>query len=479
MSASENIIAGILIIVFFLGIMIVLNKNTTDYIVSDYEITKQVYLKDLYSQNFNTILKITNTDTKRDYSQLLSNTIYYRKEVLNFTNKTVNVTKIFKEVLDEIYGENRYYLEVKPKIIDVSLNFVIDGSDSLKLERERLANELPFIVKKVHEKINQTGNELVTADVFILGDKTKTALCTIFSEDDYAHINPRSCTIIDANDIYKKDINTIDNDKFIINDIESLKNIYNLTPPYDNESNINSFREGGITDYFGSDWGTGSAYVSLLRKDSAKLIIIFPVSDELSTSSINEDCFNIPINTFEKRAEQKICDLCKISCIDGNSITEIRSLKTIQKAQLIAKENNHIINPIFAYDCDYNYKPIFNAQYQTIYGTMTEHACNENNCGGCSKENEGVCFHPECKETIIKQMEFLAKETNGMVIDLNDIENLDYDIENTIQNNIEEYIFKVGNMKNSTRYVISRTIPLPNRMTVDVKLYVYPDNITL
>jgi hypothetical protein len=479
MGASENIIAGILVILFFLGLVIVLNRTTTDYIVSDYEITKHAYLSDLYSQNFNTVLKITHNETKRSYAQLLSNAIYYRKEILSFNNHSVNVTELFKEILDELYGENNYFMEIKPKIIDVSLNFVIDGSNSLMIEREKIAELLPTIVERVQEKINETGDEIVTADVFILGDKTKTSLCASFSEGAYYHINPYPCSIIDANDLYVQGSYDLDSDKFTIEDIDSLKNIYNLTPPYNNESEINSYREGGITDYFGSDWGTGSAYVSLLRMDSAKLIIIFPMSDELSTSSINEDCFNIPMNNFQKRAEQKICDICKISCSNEDSLTKLRSLKTIEKAVNVAKENNHIINPIFAYDCDYDFKTIFNEQYKMIYGVETSHACNEPNCQGCSLEGEGVCFHPECKESIIEQMEYMASETNGRLIDLVGIENLDYDIDNTIKSNIEEYVFRVGEFKNSSRYVISRTIPLPNKMTVNVNFYAFPDNILL
>jgi hypothetical protein len=479
MGATENVFAGVLIIIIFLGFTIFINRSTTEYIVTEYEIVKQSHLYDLYSTNFNTILQISEPKTKRTMSSLLANSLYYREEVLNFSDKSVNITEEFKIILDEVYGENRYYLSIKPKIIDVSLNFVIDGSNSLQSEREKLAAELPAIVEKVKAKINETGEEWVTADVFILEEATETSLCSVFPEESYDHLSSRSCSIIDNNKIYSQIRTELNNETFMTNSTDYLKFQFNLTAPYEDKNDINSKREGGIKDYFGSDWGTGTAYISILRRDAARLVVIFPMGDELSTSSINEDCFDMPINNFQKRAEQKMCDLCEKSCSDTTDTeTEIRSRKTIEKAVTVAKSFNHIINPIFAYNCDYEYKDIFNAQYLQVYGTSTTHACSESNCRGCSAEGTDTCFHPECKNEILAQMEYIADSTNGKVIDLKEIENLDYDIEGTIRQNIEEYKFELGRMRNGTRYVITRSIPLPNRMMVDAKLYIFPENRT-
>jgi hypothetical protein len=482
MSAAENIFGAVIVVMIFLALLILINRSTTEYIVSDYIFEKEEHVNDLYSSNFNTILLITENQTKRSMSTLLANAIYYREEVLNFSDKSINVTSEFEEILNQIYGEGRYYLEIKPKIIDVSLNFVIDGSPSLKEERQKLADELPGIIKNVQAKINVTGDEVVTADVFILEEKDhQDLLCDIFPNNEYTHINSRACKVIDNDDIYDQ-VQTISGDiSFDVNSTEYLKYFHNLSAPYDNETLVNGKRiDEGIKVYYGSDWGTGSAYVSILRKDDARLVLVFPMGDELSTSSISEDCFSITdSNPITRRAKEKMCDLCTSSCSSSiETETEKRSLETVDKAIEVASVYNTIINPIFAYNCEYEYKIIFNSQYVWAGLGSTEPAniCEENNCNGCSKVSNGVCFHPECKAEITSQMDKLATQTNGRVIDLSDIDELDYDIDETIRNNIDEYKFTVGNFKNITRYVSSRSIPLPNKIMVDAKLFIFPLN---
>lgn len=480
MGTTENVMGGVIIVMIFMALVIYMNKTTTEYVIDDFKMVKQEHLMDLYSTNFNAFLLVTDPKTNKPISTLLADSIYFRKDTLNFSNTSVNVSVEFKEMLDEIYGEDRYYLEVKPKIVDVSLNFVIDGSSSLEPQRKKLSTELPSIIKKVQEKINESGDELVTADVFILEDKKQGySLCNVFPENSYNHINEKSCNIIDADDIYNNLQNSTNNQSFDLNSIEYMKYSFNLTPPFSNETKINGMREGGIIDYYGSDWGTGTSYVSILRKDAAKLVVIFPMGDELSTSSISEDCFNIPMNNFHNRALQKVCDLCTGSCSPTlTTATEARSEKTVHTAAVVATSNGHIINPIFAYECDYKYKNVFNDQYYEIFSVNTTNVCKESNCNGCTLINEDVCFHPECKDDILSQMQYLATQTRGKVINLEDIKTLDYEIETTIKNNIDEYKFSVGTFRNESRYVVKRTLPLPNKMMVDVKLFVYPINDT-
>lgn len=471
-----------MLVMIFLAFFILLNRSTAEYVVSDYELKKQGHLMDLYSTNFNSVMLVTEQNTSKQMANLLSDAVFYRDDIINISGGSVNVTAELGELLDEVYGADRYYLEVNPKIIEVSLNFVIDGSPSLEDERERLAAELPTIVKKVWTKINETGNERVTADVFILEDEVQgSSLCNIFPNDKYHHINTEACVILDGDTMYLPEDLDLGNQTLETNSTEYFKHQYNLSAPFSNFSYINSIREGGIKDYYGSDWGTGSAYVSLLRKDAARLVLIFPMGDELSTSSINDDCFDIPLSSFSERAEQKICDICTSSCSAlGETTTELRSMKTVEKAIEVATANRHTVNPIFAYSCDYEYKPIFNDQYEEVFGSSTADACGEGNCGGCSTVSNGnggtsTCFHPECKDDIIAQMNHLATETQGQVIDLVDIENLDYDIENTIQQNVAEYRYSIGERREGdSKYVVSRVIPLPNKMLVDVKLHVYP-----
>jgi hypothetical protein len=195
------------------------------------------------------------------------------------------------------------------------------------------------------------------------------------------------------------------------------------------------------------------------------LSILFPMGDELSTSSIADQCFNaIDYPTWVG------CSLCRDEC----PVT--RSQNSISKGLTVALANSHIINPIFSYSCDYDYQPFFTNIYNQVYhpNPNATHACTQANCPGCTLNSSNVCFHPTCKDEILGQMEMLANQSGGRMIDLQDIATMDLNISETIKQNIDQYAIEIGVLNPyQERDVVETTQPLPNGQLVDVRLWVY------
>ena|GEM_PF-4322351 len=462
MSVTENVMGGVIVMFIFLVAGAIVMHNLTEHTVSKVDLTKNKYLEEAYSSDFNAVLQATEPTTMRSFADLLTDALYYRQDNMTFGNTTVNVRDFFKGTLNAVIGEDRYYLEIKPKIIEVSLNFVIDGSDSLLDERQKLADELPSIIEGVKKKIYETGEEIVVANIYILGNKydlKDRQKCDIYNTNR-ADI---SCYTIGADELYAppEDFN---NETYDVNSKDQYKVEFNVTPPYSDANYVRNIRKAGEKDYYEADWGAGVAYASAHNKGMAKLVVLFPVSDELSTSSIPDACFHI-----SDIPRQKMCDLCDTNCPAD------RSAASVEKALQVAKANGHIVNPIYSFNCDYDYKPMFNTYFEIVHGRSTSNTCGEAVCGGCSVNN-GVCFHPECEDVILEQMNHVAGETFGKVINLEDIQNLVYDISTTIDDNIEEYKFRLGaEYEHATRFVSERSLPLPNKLMTDAKLFIYPN----
>ena len=349
-----------------------------------------------------------------------------------------------------------------------------DREIGLKMDRVTFATDMQglahadIVVEAVSEdpavkkKIYETGEEIVVANIYILGNKydlKDRQKCDIYNTNR-ADI---TCYIIGAEELYAppEDFN---NETYDVNSKDQYKVQFNVTPPYSDVNYVRNIRKAGEKDYYEADWGAGVAYASAHNKGMAKLVVLFPVSDELSTSSIPDTCFDI-----SDIPRQKMCDLCNTNC------PAARSSASVEKALFVAKANGHIVNPIYSFNCDYDYKPMFNTYFEIVNGRSTNNVCSEPVCGGCSV-NSGVCFHPDCEQDILNQMNYIADETFGKVINLEDIQNLVYDITTAIDDNIEEYKFKIGEeYEYATRFVSERSLPLPNKLMTDAKLFIYPN----
>lgn len=457
MGAVENIMGSALIVSLLLIGGITMLTLMSREAVDQYTVEKQLNLNEIYSNDVNAILLISEPYTKRPFGNLLGIMVYEKNKSVVVDNTTINITAELKKILDFNYGENNYFFQVKPFVSDMVLNFVIDGSESLADERQILNSSLTEILTRLKE------NRTVVARIYILSQDP--TMCDEFAAYD--------CEIINHDLLYREENSTNSSD---------YRFTYNITPPfgYPYLNWTNPLRQEQIATYVDSDYGAGTAFVA--NKSEARYLtnftFIFPISDELATSSFADSCFNV-----SRWSNWTVCGLCQ------NDSPLLRANTSIQQAVAIAKEKGHIISPIFSFECNYEYHGYntsfgWNLDYYNIVGVMPNtSACALSECGGCTEQNHDpslcgrsdycICFHPEASSSTLSLMNEMASATGGKVIDLKNIALLPEEIIAVIDKSITEYEVILGEKKNQTRLVQKRLIPLPNRLYTEVNLWVY------
>ncbi len=484
MGVVEDIMGAVILLMILLISGLVYMTSFAHDTAKSVGTKENVFFDDSNINNLNNMLKITEPSSGRNMGVLLADAVYYRNDTLEFNNKSINITERLKELLNMSFGNTQYYLEVKPRIIEVSMNFIIDGSPSLEQERQKLADNLIDIIKNVEKKLNETNagykykvemaTNPVQAHIYVLGSKEEK--CDLFNNITDPK-NLIKCDVINSNELYLRNATVNTSNVFINNtrfNLDAFLEYYNMTPPFGFAWVAhNSSYQAPESDYYESDWGYGTAYASNFddKTTLAHLTLLFPMGDELSTSSISDSCFFIPSPNLPA---QRVCVLCEDNCPIN------RSMRSVIKGIEVAQDNNHVVNPIFSYDCDYQYQydPFFNMMYDIVHGNpngTTSNACNAPDCDGCSFNGSvDICFHPTCRDAIHSQMALMANQTGGKIIDLADIATMDVNITDTIKKNIDQYALKVGEMlPYRERDVIETTQPLPNGELVDVRLWIY------
>ncbi len=483
METIQNILSMLVLILFMITIGFFIYNSNIDSISNLYESEETKFTYNTHSTTFDTVLLVYENESKSSYSDLIAKASEEQKEIINISGIEVDVPERLQDILDQAYGIENYFLKITPRVADISLNFVIDGSSTLEDEREELALKLPGLLDTIKDQNTIEGESTIVANIFILGSQKNTsdnACENVFKASMYGEIN---CEYLDEVALYEKpiidpDVETVDFNKYKID--------YNVKAPYSDEAYTNNVRKfsGGIEDYFEADWGAGIAHVSARMKDTAKLVLIFPMSDELSTSSIAQTCFTntlVPGKSGDHRREQKVCDFCVDSCSDPTTVN--RAFNSIQTGAEVAKDNEHVVYPIFAYDCDYPYNSLtFDSYFENIFGITLDvnatAACDDLSCSGCEVESgtSNICFHPECRETIIEHMEYLANETNGNIIDLQNLEELVDSVQNGVTKTLNSFYIEIGEEKEDlSKFTYTRSIVMGDNLFTQIYLEVYYD----
>ncbi len=479
MGVIQNIIAVVVMFFMFIIIGMLISQAQIKNVAMKVQEGQTLFIDKLNSNNLNTVLLLTEEVSDKKLGTLIAYSIYTREKILNLSNNYIDIETILKESFDEVFSNGSYYLEVKPNFEDITLNFVIDGSNSLREEREELANKLPDILATARGDDGRNA----TISIFILSGLPQ---CNLFNQK-FIEFNITGGTCIELNAINNTGHLYIDPAN---NDSDDYRVVYNITPPYNYPGKPSTSRLE--EHYYESDWAAGVAYVSdgLGERSVAKLDMIFPMGDELSTSSFADQCFASGLTL----GDRLMCDFCDLSCSDSNStITENRSLEMVLKALEMAKLNGQIMVPIFAYSCEF-YSPAINSSYKDkwffwnkVYQLKKgknydvdnqETLCSDNDCKGCSTLDgtfNQVCLHPNCKSEIHFQMQIMANNTQGKVINLTDVASFSDILTDVINETIAQFTIRVGVKKDSDEiYVYERKLPLPaENKFLDLKLWVY------
>lgn len=463
----ENIFSTILMVILFIVVSINLFSHTTKDIVKDYRNAEQIYLEESYSNTLNSVLEVDEGITGESMSRLVAKRVFYRKEVIDFKGQQINITDVFKTLLDKVYGEGTYFASIEPIIYDLSLILVFDGSESMVQERQTLADTLPGLI----ERLKQTSNLSVREMVYILS--ADDDLCNMFTDQNL------SCKNIDNDDLY---FATYLSCSALNADYRSE---YCIVAPFlhtDREVQNYGWQERTRREreqYYESDWATGVTY-ALHRADMAlsNVNIVFPISEEMSTSSFSDECFTD--NYYNDEAKHwwrtMYCDICRTS---DNPDTTDRGQRSVDKAiEMSADVLNDVIYPIYSLEAQCDYEYFTHHRHENLEWYFTHDGggapvtggtyCGTSQCAGCQDTGsrpgaDWVCLHPEMQPVIEGQMDDLASTTGGSWVRITNVGQLPDMIDQKVTDTLNSLVFTVGKEQNATRYGLERFLTLPGK----------------
>lgn len=473
MALLEDIL-GMILLVFFLiigGVMLAAQITSDQLSTVDDELTK--YLFDYYSTSTNTFLNVREEISGVPIHIIIGD--YISKGITVITGsdgRSVNVEDALEDILNEMYGEDNYYLQLRQDYTDTTISFVFDGSDSNREEKDTIRSNLQTIYNSINNIFEDSDAE-VNINLYVLSEGPIDEVCDVFEDE-----NRDICFVINSTTLYEDDMHLA-----VENTIGSLAG-----------------RQAVISHYLESDWvgGTIHAEKEFRRKVGREEItedslhIVIPVFDQLSTSSVPDDCFGISSGSGGF-ANYVVCRLCQPECPHERSARQQQDTINFFNE----RNRNSIIIPVFSFDCnfryiyDWNYLDPSIAAYENYKSepvSMPDTICHLDTCPGCRMPVQGerviqstnaseyinVCFKTDCQVHIENQMQELASGTGGTSINIEDVNNLAQQVIERIENVFEERELTIGVRQDErTRYVLERKIVLPSLGRVDVRLWVY------
>ena len=465
MALLEDIVSMIIVVFVLLIVGAVIAGTLFTESASNLEQEQTRYLEDYYATSVNNFVNFRESQTGLPVHVLLGNYISRGERIVLSSDRSeeVDIEVTLDNLLKEFYGEDNYYMTVRQDYVDTTFSFVIDGSDSVRIEREVIAAELEDILLSVTELFGDA-DASITANVYILArGSERDELCAPFDEDIV------SC------------------DTFAYDSL------------YQNEPALYFIPEFGSfdrhTDYLESDWIAGSVRSETLFRDeldgidlAEEVHMIIPVFDQISGSSVPTECFEAS-GTFNYRA-------CRL-CVDGCPVDRVAANLDILSNYLDERSPNSVAIPVFSFDCNFRdlhgWKEFPAPDYSSYVAgreslASDEGLCDLDNCEACRPPGPGdpsvdtpegvnynnVCFRSDCEADIIGQMDQLASSTGGQSVNIKRRDEIAEAILDTIEAVFDERRIEFGVQDpDRTRYVFERTIVLPNVGDTQVYLQVY------
>lgn len=475
-SVTDTVLNMILIIVFFTLLATIVTSTIIQNNIRDLQQDRNVLQEEQIDLGITAILFSTENKTGRPISELIGEAIYGVETELLTEEGVVDVVSATQERFDMVFGEDNYFLTIDPIVQGVSLMFVIDSSLTVSSEREAIAAGLEYIRDETKSIIETTGEEQVHVTIFLLPTGGESD-CALFN--DLALDIP--CIQLNSEQLY-----------------EDLLEVGWERPGFSEGVTYGEWRDSSPAaepiDFTSSDWAAGVANAALFYENnfflqsSTNLNLIFPLSDELTTTSKADSCFNEQL--FERFL---VCNLCNAEC------PEERSLTGISQAIPFVVRSGSAAFPIYSVNCDFRYTDGWNvfssdpqlANYLDPPRTPIEPSefpesswCAQEACGACSVGEDAVdergfplmCTYEPCQELLLEHMELLASETGGRVFNINDADEIPDNIIEAFESTIAKFNFTIGEQREDVdRFVYEKVIPLTDVFRGRLQVWVYEE----
>lgn len=476
-SVTDSILNSVVLIVIVLALAVIVTTITLQNMRFGGELESNAFLEEQTNIAIDSFL--VSTVSGESIRSLLGRAMLDLRINLSVNETTINLINESEKRLDIMFGKDNYYFELTPVIKGVNLMFVFDISASTESEIEVIKDNLELIQEEIQEFVRSqgTGDEDVSIQIFMLPgppgrcqsinslNLPNTECFPLASEIMYDELLEKGWTFPDFGS-------------------GSYENWQRLT----HYATRDSFAQ--------SDWAAGTAYAALFfendpfLQNQANINFIFPMSDELTTSSKADECFNL-----ETISEFIVCQLCEDGCTQGSS-ANTRSQMMIDQTAIIldSLETTSRVFPIFSVECNFRYEAGYN-QFSFsenpyinsfIDGAAFSSAeapevtwCSQDSCSACEQQEsdmDSFCFQNECWATLQNHMAQLAQGSDGEIINVNDVSTIPTQILDSFSETVDAFNFTVGVRDESReRFVHEKIIRLPNGFLNKITLWVYRD----
>ncbi len=259
MGMVEDIVGAIVLIGITIGVSLIMFTQFTKISSESMRFTLQGETAEKYGGTFNSLLEITEPNSRRNFGDLLGSSLYYGNQEMRAKGSYISIIDEFKKLLDSAFPEGNYYFYANPPVRNLHLVFIIDGSDTMVDERDMLAENFDIILEDIKNKV-EIGT--VEGEVFVLKDVNSTwcdgfASCTYYLERMiYANSN------FSLFDIKKRDHELLRPDKILKDE-----------------------------EVWGSDWQSAIISIALLKNnyDRTELTLFIPITDGLPSATKYSD----------------------------------------------------------------------------------------------------------------------------------------------------------------------------------------------
>ncbi|MFT4312383.1 MAG: hypothetical protein ACMXYF_04080 [Candidatus Woesearchaeota archaeon] len=182
MKVVEDIVAVVILLTSFLFISLLVLSVQTDRLMTETQIHEMTEQQQRFDSDMSTILALTQVQTNRSFGDLLA--LYVAENRLRpmdaeefiYGSQPVQLKSEFERIFNAAYGEGNYYLEVEDVLSNLTIHFLIDGTDSMEPIRLQLGEILRDLIDQFEEQDRD-----ITPQVNILSQNE--TICDIYDDD--------------------------------------------------------------------------------------------------------------------------------------------------------------------------------------------------------------------------------------------------------------------------------------------------------